>query len=104
MMQVTVSEAEIRKHNIDVERLKVDTAYNIEIGALILLEKWNNPNLPKINEKDPKKIEHWYFSVMAYNGLSKVNDPNFSGNLAYQERVFSNIREYALLPLAKIPS
>lgn len=102
MMQVTLTDAEIKKMNVDLEHLKYDTAYNVEIGASILLEKWKNPNLPVINNKDASKLEHWYFAVMAYNGLSKRNDPNFYGNNAYQEKVYQNIRDFALLPLAKI--
>ncbi|MBS4195807.1 SH3 domain-containing protein [Lederbergia citri] len=104
ILQVTLTEEEMRRKNINIELLKNDTAYNIDVGAQILLEKWNNPNLPRINDKDRNKIEHWYFAVMAYNGLSKINDPGINGKNAYQEKVFQIIRDFALLPLAEIPT
>ncbi|MGV3466582.1 MAG: transglycosylase SLT domain-containing protein [Heyndrickxia sp.] len=103
IMQVTLTPSEIQQEDINVDRLKYDTQYNIEIGAWKLKQKWNNSNLPRINDMNPKVIENWYFAVMAYNGLSKVNDPNIHGKNTYQEEVFDIIREYALLPLAEIP-
>ncbi|WP_243354351.1 S-layer homology domain-containing protein [Bacillus litorisediminis] len=104
MMQLTLSQEEIEAENIDVERLKWDTAYNIEIGARWLKQKWNNPNLPKINDKDPSIIENWYFAIMAYNGLSKRNDPNLEHERPpYQERVLDIIEARTLLPIDDIP-
>lgn len=104
IMQITASEAELEADGIDPERLKRDTGYNIETGAKWLKKKWNNNNLPKVNDKDPNEIESWYFAIMAYNGLSKRNDPNLQyGKPAYQERVFEVIRSYSNLPIAKTP-
>lgn len=104
IMQITASEAELEADGIDVERLKWDTRYNIATGAKWLKKKWNNSNLPMVNDKDPNEIESWYFAVMAYNGLSKRNDPNFEFDKpAYQERVFEVIRRYSNLPVSETP-
>jgi hypothetical protein len=104
MMQITMSDEQYQAQGIDKEKLKWNTRYNIEIGAKILKEKWNNPNLPKINDKNPAMIENWYFAIMAYNGLSKRNDPNIPHNIdPYQERVLDSIRENSLLPISEIP-
>jgi hypothetical protein len=99
IMQITLSEAEAAAKGIDLERLKWDTRYNIETGAKILKEKWNNPNLPKINDKNPSIVADWYFSIMAYNGLSKRNDPTIYGAAAYQEKVIDTIRKHSLFPI-----
>lgn len=104
MMQITMSDEQLKAQDINKEKLKWNTRYNIEIGAKILKEKWNNPNLPKINDKNPQTIENWYFAIMAYNGLSKRNDPTRpQEERPYQERVLEYIREYGLLPISEIP-
>jgi hypothetical protein len=105
MMQITMSDQQLQAQGIDKEKLKWNTRYNIEIGAKILKEKWNNPNLPKINDKNPQTIENWYFAIMAYNGLSKRNDPTIpQEQRPYQERVLEAIRNNGLLPISTIPS
>jgi hypothetical protein len=104
IMQVTMSDAEMQTRGINKESLKWNTRYNIEVGAKVLKEKWNNMNLPKINDKNPDVIENWYFAIMAYNGLSKRNDPALFPKTAYQETVLNEIRNRSLLPISKIPS
>jgi hypothetical protein len=99
IMQVTLSAEEAEAKGIDLERLKWDTRYNIQIGAKILKEKWDNPNLPKINDKNPSVVADWYFAIMAYNGLSKRNDPTIYGANAYQEKVIDTIRNHSLIPI-----
>lgn len=99
IMQITLPEAEAAAKGIDLERLKWDTRYNIQTGAKILKEKWNNPNLPRINDKNPSVVADWYFAIMAYNGLSKRNDPTINGALAYQEKVIDTIRKNSLFPI-----
>jgi soluble lytic murein transglycosylase-like protein len=99
IMQVTLPEAEAKAKDIDLERLKWDTRYNIQTGAMILKEKWDNPNLPKINDKNPSVVADWYFAIMAYNGLSKRNDPTIHGADAYQEKVIDTIRKHSLFPI-----
>jgi hypothetical protein len=104
IMQITMSDEQMIAEDIDKERLKNDTRYNIEIGAKILKQKWNNPNLPKINYNDPRKIENWYFAIMAYNGLSKRNDPNLAQDQQpYQEKVLAAIRNNSLITTSAIP-
>lgn len=103
IMQLTLSASEISQFNVDVEKLKYDTKYNIEQGADHLLRKWKNMNLPKVNNYEQDKLEDWYFAVMAYNGLSKRNDPNFYGSNAYQEKVFKSIRDNSQIPLGNTP-
>jgi hypothetical protein len=104
MMQITIPDEQMIAQNIDKEKLKWNTRYNIEVGAKILKVKWNNLNLPKINDKNPQTIENWYFAIMAYNGLSKRNDPNIPHKVdPYQERVLDSIREKSLLPISEIP-
>jgi hypothetical protein len=103
IMQLTLSSEEMEARGIDAEALKWDTRYNIEIGADILLEKWNL-RLPEVNNHDQSHIEDWYFSVMAYNGLSKRNDPTLDHEeMPYQERVFQYIRDYSLLEIGATP-
>ncbi|MFC3886187.1 S-layer homology domain-containing protein [Bacillus songklensis] len=105
MMQITASEQELSsmlKEPVDMDRLKVDTAYNIDIGARILKVKWNYNSIPKINDANPMILENWYFAVMAYNGLSKRNDPHFSEK-TYQDKVFGYIRDLSFADLKPFP-
>ncbi|MBA2174708.1 transglycosylase SLT domain-containing protein [Halobacillus locisalis] len=103
----------------NLEEIKYDTEANIRAGAEKLLEKWNwqiNPNidiLPDVVETIDSKnnrniIEHWYFAIMAYNGLVEVNVPKEKNigveldteDMTYQDRVFDHIEEYGELELA----
>jgi len=107
IMQVTLTDEELQAKRIDKQKLLYDTKYNIEIGAQILKEKWNwaGTRIPKINNHNPNVLEHWYFAVMAYNGLSKRNDPNLPhAKKPYQERVFDVIRNHSLVNVKSIPS
>jgi hypothetical protein len=79
------------RSSFDRDMLKYDIDYNIEVGANILLYKWDyvKNTLPSIGDMDPNVLENWYFVLWAYNGWSKVNNPNTGyKNLAYQEQVF----------------
>lgn len=60
------------------EKLKYDIDYNIEAGADVLLRKWDLAveTLPQIGDMNPNILENWYFAIWAYNGWSKVNNPN----------------------------
>ena len=55
---------------VDVDRLKTDIAYNIDVGASILAEKWTYaPSVfPVIGQGDRRCYEDWFFAVWAYNG------------------------------------
>ncbi|MGY0691397.1 S-layer homology domain-containing protein [Virgibacillus sp. FSP13] len=94
VMQVTPDKINIP---VDIEKLKTDIDYNIDIGARVLMNKWNLDYLPKINSHDKNILEDWYFAIMAYNGLSETNDPNLHKGKAYQERVYKRIESASLL-------
>ncbi|MYL69345.1 hypothetical protein GLW00_00705 [Halobacillus litoralis] len=86
----------------DVGRLKNDIQYNINVGLDILNDKWNlgvRGVIPTVNDNSKDTIEHWYFAVLAYNGVKEVNSPikREDGEVnesAYQEKVFGVIEEY----------
>ena len=80
----------------DVEKLKYNIEYNIDVAIDMLLYHFNRSDLPKIGTHDPNQLESWYFAVMAYNGTKSVNSPFYkatgeSNPTAYQEKVFSAI-------------
>lgn len=78
------------KGNIyNLEKLKNDPVYNIEAGADHLLGKWKTANdkMAQIGNMDPNILEHWYFALWGYNGLSDKNDPNKSVK-TYQDRIY----------------
>lgn len=105
IMQITADEAELERLNLNKEQLKYDTEYNIKAGAKILKDKWNlaGKKIPKINTHNPEIFEHWYFAVMAYNGVSYKNDPNKSSN-TYQEKVFKYIEDNGLIDISEFPT
>ncbi|QDP41481.1 S-layer homology domain-containing protein [Radiobacillus deserti] len=88
VMQVTPSNIDIA---VNVERLKTDYSYNIDVAAQVLNEKWNTSYLPIINDHDRTVLEDWYFAIMAYNGASKANDPNLHPGNTYQDSVYDRI-------------
>ncbi|WP_404405245.1 S-layer homology domain-containing protein [Jeotgalibacillus malaysiensis] len=96
LMQLTFQPGEIEQYNIDMDRIKNDIDYHIEEAAKMLKRK-TELNLPTVNGGTPEEIESWYFSVMAYNGLSEINDPNNHDD-AYQEVVYDYIRNYSIMP------
>ncbi len=102
IMQVTLGDAVT---DYDLERLKFDTRYNIQVGAEILLEKWNygGSRIPVINDNEKNILENWYFAILAYNGLSSRNDPAHTTGQTYQEKVYANIEQYAQVKPALIP-
>jgi len=92
----------------DVEKLKYNIEYNIEVAIDMLLFHFNRSDLPKIGNHDPNKLESWYFAVMAYNGIKPKNSPFYqatgaSNPTAYQEKVFTAINNSSLLA-TNIPS
>jgi hypothetical protein len=94
VMQVTpTSESDTR---FEWEKVKYNVNDNIDIGLDILLEKWNYSGIriPVINQGDKLILENWYFAIMAYNGMSKINDPSYS-SLTYQQKVFGAMKQYA---------
>lgn len=78
----------------NVKELEYNLKANIKAGVDFLTEAFfNRKDLPEINNNDPKKLESWYFAVMAYNGIVPKNSPVVQATgarnpLAYQELVF----------------
>lgn len=60
---------------IEPDRVASEPTYNICAAAIILINKWNTI-ANAIGSNNPKVVEHWYFSVGAYNSFSAINDPN----------------------------
>ncbi|WP_044749191.1 cell wall-binding repeat-containing protein [Bacillus alveayuensis] len=96
-------------------RLMKDIEYNIEEGIRILKEKYKYSDyriIPKINDNNPEILEHWYFAIMAYNGISKKNDPtipieNRSSDWPkepYQTTIYRHIQELGLFPITPFPT
>ena len=73
----------------DIDKLKADIFYNIEIGAKILDNKWKIT--PGIGDRDRNVLENWYYAIWAYNGFSYTNHPLNPQGRHYQERVLDNI-------------
>ncbi|TRM10638.1 hypothetical protein FH966_02260 [Lentibacillus cibarius] len=94
IMQVTPDSIHM---DVDEEKLKTDLDYNIEMGAQVLLNKWELDFLPTMNEHDKSVLEDWYFALAAYNGLSKANDPNIHPDDAYQEKIYQRIEQSAFI-------
>lgn len=98
IMQITPQSKEDKSY--DWDKVKYDTEYNIQAGVEILEKKWNyanakNPVLPKVNQYKRDILENWYFSIMAYNGLSKRNHP--AEKAPYQTKVYQVINEQAFV-------
>jgi hypothetical protein len=70
IMQVTTI-----PEGVDADRLRTDVAYNIDVGAGILDEKWGYaPTVfAVIGAADRRCYEDWFFAVWAYNGLKPDN-------------------------------
>ena len=87
-------------------RLKEDIRYNIQEGLRILKEKWSYSSwgrIPKINGNDMNVIEDWYFAVMAYNGISRRNDPQYYPSNTYQDVIYRHIERMSQLTVTKFP-
>ena len=57
-------------------RVAGEPPYNIGMGVVSLINKWNAS--PFVGSNDPAVPEDWYFAVWAYNGWGWVNNPNNS--------------------------
>jgi len=92
----------------DEERLKNDIQYNIEAGVQILNKMFDRTDLPAINRKERDVLEHWYFAIMAYNGIKPVNSPivqetGLPNPNAYQEKIYKVIEKYGLVNTTQLP-
>lgn len=102
IMQVT------NQPDYDQERLKTDIAYNIRAGVEILSKNFSRTDLPSINGMDRNILEHWYFAIMAYNGIKPKNSPvvQSTGKRnqdAYQEKVYDYIENFSLTDIQRLP-
>ncbi|MGC9100512.1 MAG: stalk domain-containing protein [Caldisericum sp.] len=77
------------KGRSDIDRLKTDVFYNIEVGAKILDGKWKIT--PAIGDSDRNILENWYYAIWAYNGFSYINHPANPNGRYYQDKVIDNI-------------
>ncbi len=55
-------------------RVAGEPPYNIGMGVVSLVNKWNVSDF--VGSNDPAVPEDWYFAVWAYNGYGWVNNPN----------------------------
>jgi hypothetical protein len=78
----------------DIDKLKTDIFYNIEVGAKILDGKWKIT--PGIGDRDRNVLENWYYAVWAYNGFSYTNNPQNIAGRHYQDKVIDNIARFIL--------
>ncbi|MGP1910011.1 cell wall-binding repeat-containing protein [Metabacillus sp. JX24] len=87
----------------DKEKIKNNAIYNIYSGVKRLKDSLITPYVQK---DDPLKyLEKWYFSMLRYNGnvpknspVNKCSEPIGARNTsAYQETVFSKIREFQFI-------
>ncbi|GEM_PF-5136872 len=72
--------------NVDIDRLKTDWRYNMEIGVRVLVaKKVESAGAPD----DARVLENWYYPLAYYNGAVKggSNDPT---NPVYTRSVSSN--------------
>ncbi|GFN36210.1 transglycosylase SLT domain-containing protein [Tepidimicrobium xylanilyticum] len=100
IMQISEKETEY-----NLEKLKYDPVYNIEAGANHLLKKWAwvNNEMTQVGNMDPNILEHWYFTLWAYNGLLERNNPNVNSS-TYQARIYETaLKEYnqEITPISK---
>lgn len=77
----------------DNERLKTDVTYNVDRAIEVLNDLWKSGvhgDLPVINDADRHKLQHWYFVILAYDGLTEENLPSQinDSSWAYQEHVY----------------
>ncbi len=99
IMQVSdYSAADTSAGNIEyINRLKYDMEFNIREGANILLKKWTLAyagavyKTPKVGDMTSDYLEHWYYSIWAYNSYSNRNNPANNYVNAYQTLVIKHV-------------
>ncbi|WP_010175097.1 cell wall-binding repeat-containing protein [Bacillus coahuilensis] len=88
-------------------RLMTDIEYNIDEGIRILEAKYGYIKagiLPTINEQDRTILEHWYWPIAAYNGISSINNPLTNPGKTYQEKFFKKLEEFSHISVTPFPS
>lgn len=80
-----------------INRLKYDIEFNIREGANILLKKWTLAyagaayKTPKVGDMTSDYLEHWYYSIWAYNSYSNRNNPANNYENAYQTLIIKHV-------------
>ena len=102
IMQIT------NRSGYDQDKLKSDILYNIKAGVETLDDMFKRTDLPSINGGERDVLEHWYFAIMAYNGVKPVNSPIVQATgkrnaNAYQEKIIKKIKEFQLMDLTELP-
>lgn len=105
IMQITLDPTYLANHPGLEDQLKYDYKTNIDWGVSILNDKWHYANTytPTINDNDPSNIVNWYFAILAYNGMSQINDPHTNSN-TYQDTIYGWMKKYGLIDVPKIPT
>ena len=57
-------------------RVAGELSYNLGAGTNFIIRKWNESWMPFIGDNDHTVTEQWYYTILAYNGWSRCNDPN----------------------------
>jgi putative cell wall-binding protein len=79
MMQVTDTDG------FDVNRLASDWRYNLDAGAQLLSDKWDDSqaaNPASLGDDDPSVLENWWAAIYRYNGSGQAASD-------YADRVFT---------------
>lgn len=102
IMQIT------NRSGYNQDKLKNDILYNIKAGVETLDDMFKRTDLPSINGGERDVLEHWYFAIMAYNGIKPVNSPIVQATgkrnaNAYQEKILGIIKKYELIDLPELP-
>lgn len=100
---------------VDLDKLKNDWRYNMEVGVKILLTKWDmqynevtertkpTSAIPKIGDGNRMVLESWYFAMWAYNHWGGFNNPNTRKATTYQERVAKLAKDELGIEVTLIP-
>ena len=60
--------------DFDVNKVASSATYNLATGLQFMVNKWNGRKA--VGDRDPEVIEHWYYTVWAYNSFSWKNNPH----------------------------
>ncbi|HYD09035.1 MAG TPA: cell wall-binding repeat-containing protein [Acidimicrobiales bacterium] len=93
MMQVT------NAASFDDDRLASDWRYNLDAGAQILRDKWEDSqaaNPASLGADDPAFLENWWAAVFRYNGQG-------AAAAAYADRVFAQAVDPQAEPAIHVP-
>lgn len=85
--------------SFDTTRLGSDWRYNLDAGAQVLAQKWQdsqNANPASLGEDDPDALENWWAAVYRYNGSGTAAQ-------AYADRVFAQAVDPAAEPATFTP-